>query len=136
MKSPALARLAAAYCLLAVAACASGRAANAFPANAAGPAPAKAYTVAEISVDDPDAYKAYVSAVGPIVEAFGGVYIVRAGATVPKEGAPPAGRIVIIEFPTMAAALAFYDSPEYQAILPLRLNAATSRAFIVEGRAP
>lgn len=96
----------------------------------------KGYAIAEISVSDPEAYKPYVAAVGPIVTKFGGVYIVRGGETVTMEGAPPTGRIVVIEFPSLAAARAFYESDEYQAVLPIRLKAATSRIFFVEGFIP
>ncbi len=96
----------------------------------------KGYAVAEISVTDAEAYMAYVAAVGPLVEKFGGIYIVRGGETVAKEGGAPNGRIVVIEFPSLAAARAFYESPDYQAILPIRLNTATSRVYLVEGYAP
>jgi uncharacterized protein (DUF1330 family) len=41
--------------------------------------------------------------------------------------------VVIVEFPDMAAARGFYDSPEYRAILPLRLAASRGRLYLVEG---
>jgi uncharacterized protein (DUF1330 family) len=40
---------------------------------------------------------------------------------------------VVIEFPDMAAARRFYDSPDYQAILPLRQAASRGRLYLVEG---
>lgn len=119
--------LVAAFALLQAAAAAEKAPALAVP---------KGYAVAEIAVTDTEAYKLYVAAVGPLVEKFGGVYIVRGGETVAKEGDAPNGRIVIIEFPSLAAARGFYESPEYQAILPMRLNTATSRVYLVEGYAP
>lgn len=48
------------------------------------------------------------------------------------EGDAPDG-VVVIEFPTVEDAKAWYNSPEYQAALPYRLKAAEHRAFIVEG---
>lgn len=111
---------------LATTACASG---------APAPAP-KAYSVAEIAVEDAEGYKAYIAAAGPIVEKYGGVYMARGGETIGKEGEAPRGRIVIVEFPSLAAARAFYESAEYQAALPLRLKTATSRVYFVEGYAP
>lgn len=48
------------------------------------------------------------------------------------EGEAPDGAVVL-EFPTVADAKAWYNSPEYQAVLPYRLKAADYRAFIVEG---
>jgi uncharacterized protein (DUF1330 family) len=93
----------------------------------------KGYSVADITVTDAVAYRDYVTAVGPVVARYGGTYLVRGGQIEAKEGAPPAGRYVVIEFESLAAARAFYGSPEYQAILPLREKAATSRVFLVEG---
>ena len=54
------------------------------------------------------------------------------GATEALEGPAPDGTI-ILQFPTMADARAWYNSPEYQAALPYRLNASQYRAFLVEG---
>jgi uncharacterized protein (DUF1330 family) len=93
----------------------------------------KGYVIAEITVTDPEAYKAYVAAVGPVVAHFGGEYRVRGGQVVALEGEPPKGRVVVIEFDSLAAARAFEDSAEYAAVAPLRRKAATSRIFIVEG---
>jgi uncharacterized protein (DUF1330 family) len=93
----------------------------------------KGYAIAEIAVNDPVAYRDYVAAVTPIIAKHGGVYLVRGGDVVAKEGAPPKGRIVVIEFPSFAAAQSFYDSAEYQAIIGLRFKSATSRVLQVEG---
>jgi phage-related protein len=46
----------------------------------------KAYAIAEINVTDTEAYRQYIAAVSPIVEQFGGRYLVRAGTVVPIEG--------------------------------------------------
>jgi uncharacterized protein (DUF1330 family) len=54
------------------------------------------------------------------------------GATEAVEGPAPDG-VILLEFPDVAAAKAWYESPEYQAALPHRLKAADYRAFIVEG---
>ena len=58
--------------------------------------------------------------------------IVANGALTPVEGAPPDG-VVIIEFPSVEAARAWYESPEYQAVVGERLAATEGRAVIVEG---
>ena len=57
----------------------------------------------------------------------------RGGATQLVEGGPEPKRVVILEFSDTAAVKRWYDSPEYQKILPLRLANSTGRAFIVEG---
>ena len=116
---------------LLLAACASG------PEPAAStPQTAKGYVLAEISVTNPEPYKAYVAAVTPLVAEFGGRYLVRGGPAEGREGAPPEGRIVVLEFPSVEAARAFNDSPEYAAVARLRRENAVSRLMIVEGTAP
>jgi uncharacterized protein (DUF1330 family) len=100
--------------------------------RAAAVAP-KGYVIAEITVTDPEAYKSYVAAVGPLVARFGGKYVVRGGQIIAVEGDPPMGRFVVIEFGSLAAARSFEGSPEYQTIAPLRRKSARSRVFLVEG---
>lgn len=100
--------------------------------HAQKPAP-KAYAVAEITVTNPVAYRKYLAAVTPIVRQFGGTYLVRAGKIVPLEGRAPAGRFIIIQFPSLAAAEKFESSPQYRAIAPLRQRAARTRLFLAEG---
>jgi len=96
---------------------------------------AKGYVIAEITVTDAEIYKQYAASVTPIAAKFGGKYLVRGGQTVAEEGEPPNGRIVVIEFDSLAAARSFEDSSEYQAVAPLRRKAAHSRVFLVEGTA-
>jgi uncharacterized protein (DUF1330 family) len=57
----------------------------------------------------------------------------RGGATELIEGGAEPKRIVILEFADIAAVKRWYNSPEYQKILPMRLDNSTGRAFIVEG---
>jgi uncharacterized protein (DUF1330 family) len=54
------------------------------------------------------------------------------GAMQALEGSPPDG-VVILEFPDLQAAKAWYDSPRYQAAVPHRIASGDWRAFIVEG---
>jgi uncharacterized protein (DUF1330 family) len=96
----------------------------------------KGYVISEITVTDPDAYKQYAANVPPIVAKFGGKFLARGGQVVAVEGEPPGGRIVVIEFDSLAAARSFEDSPDYQAITPMRHKASRSRVFLVEGIAP
>ncbi len=92
-----------------------------------------AYILAQLSVHDAAGFQRYRDAVAPLVTEFGGRYLVRGGATDQKEGELPHARLVVIEFPDRAAAHRFYDSPAYQAILPLRLAAASGSVAVVEG---
>ncbi|MFT3930126.1 MAG: DUF1330 domain-containing protein [Spongiibacteraceae bacterium] len=54
------------------------------------------------------------------------------GAVEGLEGTAPDG-VIVMKFPTMEDAKAWYNSPAYQASLPYRKQAADYRAFIVEG---
>ncbi len=99
------------------------------------PPPPKAYVVAEIDVKDLAAYQQYATAAFPIIQKYGGRFLTRGGATVAVEGTPPAERVMIIEFSSLAQAKAFEYSPEYEAIAPLRQSSADSRLFIIEGTA-
>jgi uncharacterized protein (DUF1330 family) len=102
---------------------------------ATAPTP-KGYVLGEFNVIDAEGFKPYGAAVPPIIAKFGGVYLARGGRTVPVEGTPPGQRVVIVEFPSLAAAKAFEDSGEYRAIAPIRQRATTGRLFIVEGTSP
>ena len=91
------------------------------------------YLVAEIEVKDAEAYKNYTSRVPDLIARAGGRYLVRGGKTTGLEGAAVAGRIVILEFPSFAAAEAFYNAKEYQQILGYRTGASVGRVFLVDG---
>lgn len=93
----------------------------------------KAYLVAHIEVQDPQGFEAYRDKVPAVIAQYGGRYLVRGGTAHPMEGDWQVPRLVIIEFDSLEAARAFYDSPEYQAILPLRLQASRGDMAFVEG---
>jgi uncharacterized protein (DUF1330 family) len=93
----------------------------------------KAYVIAEIDVHDLDAYKSYIAQAPISVADYGGRYLVRAGAVEVLEGDAPLPRVVMLEFPSMAQAKAWYASADYQKVLPIRLGASHGHAFIVEG---
>ena len=92
-----------------------------------------AYLVAQLTITDPAGFDAYRQAVPAVIAAFGGRYLSRGGAVTRLEGEPAGPRIVVLEFADKAAAERFYHSPEYQEILPLRLNSAKGPVFIVDG---
>lgn len=95
---------------------------------------AKGYVIVQISaIHDPAAYDAYRPLAGATVAAHGGRFIVRGGAAERMEGEGLAGRNVVIEFPSLAAAQRWYHSPEYQEALKIRLAASNGSLVIVEG---
>lgn len=95
-----------------------------------------AYVIACMDVVDPEGYGAYRAKVMATVTAHGGRFLVRGGDFSVKEGVWPRARLVVLEFPSRAAAEGWYASPEYQAILPLRLKAGRGEVVIVDGVPP
>ena len=92
--------------------------------------------LAEINVTDPKAYAAYAEQTPAIIARYGGRYLVRGGRTESLEGAAPAPRVAVLEFPSLAAAQSYYRSAEYQKIVPIRQSGSTGRSFLVEGVPP
>lgn len=93
-----------------------------------------AYVLANVNVRDMEAYREYTSQVPATLAPFQGRFVVRAGAVETLEGAWTPGRIVLIEFPSLELARAWYTSPAYQAILPIRHRNSQAQFFaIIEG---
>ena len=92
-----------------------------------------AYIVIRIETNDPALLKDYQAAIPPIIEKYHGRFIARGGTTVTLEGPVESRRIVIIEFPDLADAEAFYHSPEYAAAKKLREGVAIGEFVAVEG---
>ena len=95
-----------------------------------------AYVIADVTITNPEGYAAYRPLAAASVAAHGGKFLARGGAVDSLEGGWAPHRIVIIEFPSMAAARAWYDSPDYQAALKVRLANSTGRVIMTEGAAP
>ena len=91
------------------------------------------YVIAQITVTDPETYPRYVALVQPILEMFGGEFLVRGGRSESYEGTPPGERNVIIRFPSYDAAMQWYHSEEYAEAKAIRMSASTSVQTIVEG---
>ncbi|ACI50459.1 protein of unknown function DUF1330 [Gluconacetobacter diazotrophicus PA1 5] len=75
----------------------------------------------------------YMQAVGTTFEGHPVKILAAYGTQDVLEGLAPEG-VVIVEFPTMADARAWYDSPPYQAVAQHRWRGASYRAVIVQGR--
>jgi uncharacterized protein (DUF1330 family) len=92
-----------------------------------------AYLIADLELTDTAAYRQYRERVPAVIAAYGGRYLVRGGAVERLEGDASLHRVVVVEFADMATLRAFYDSPEYRQLIPLRQNASRSNLFAVEG---
>jgi uncharacterized protein (DUF1330 family) len=95
-----------------------------------------AYVIADVTITNPEGYAAYRPLAAASVAQHGGKFIARGGTVDPLEGGWNPNRVVIIEFPSLAAARAWYNSPEYQAALKIRQANSTGRVIITEGAPP
>ena len=94
---------------------------------------AKAYWIACYrSIKNPDALAAYAKLAAPAIQGAGGRFLVRATPAKTYE-AGLAQRTVMIEFDSVAQAIAAHDSPGYQATLKVMGDAAERDIRIVEG---
>jgi uncharacterized protein (DUF1330 family) len=96
-----------------------------------------AYLIAAVDVHDPNEYQEYTRANTETVRQHGGRFIARGGFVDHLEGEWVAPRMVIIEFPNLEAAEAWYHSPAYQAVVPVRQrHADTHLLAILDGVSP
>jgi uncharacterized protein (DUF1330 family) len=97
--------------------------------------PPPAYVIAEPEIIDAATFQKYGQGVPATIAAFNGRFLIRGGKIEAVEGDAPK-RFVVIAFDSLEKARAWYDSPAYEAIKPLRFNSAKTRLFMVEGVAP
>lgn len=97
--------------------------------------PAYALFIREGKIQDQAAMDAYRSTNRGGTERFGLRPLVVYGKTEAVEGHAPDG-LVVLEFPTLEEAKAWYFSPAYQQASEFRKKAAEYRVFFVEGFSP
>lgn len=93
----------------------------------------KGYLIANLDIQDQPTFQRYREEVMPLIARYGGRYIVRGGEVQEVEGHLGLKRLVVLEFPNLEAARAFYDSPDYQPVKALRLQSAVSDVALVAG---
>jgi uncharacterized protein (DUF1330 family) len=92
----------------------------------------KGYWIANVDITDSEGYKAYVAANAEALHKYGARFLVRGGKAECVEG-KSRSRLVVLEFPDFASALACYRSSEYDAARKLRLGKSEADLVIVEG---
>lgn len=92
-----------------------------------------AYVIARVEVTDPEQYDKYKLLTPAAIAEHGGKFIARGGEHEVLEGSADARRMVILEFPTMDDARAFYDSPAYTEARAVRAGAADMEMVLVPG---
>jgi uncharacterized protein (DUF1330 family) len=93
------------------------------------------YVVAQGRIEDREMLGEYVAKVIPSIQSGGGRILGFDESPEIVEGEVEHPRTVILEFPSREAFRAWYDSPGYQAILPLRLESTPGTLIVVDGLA-
>ena len=93
----------------------------------------KAYVIVEVSIIDKVIYEEYKKLTPAAVSAFDGKFIVRGGRTETLEGDWYPERMVVVEFPSVEKAKAWWHSDQYAAAKSIRQQSAHTKMLIVEG---
>jgi uncharacterized protein (DUF1330 family) len=93
----------------------------------------KAYMITFVRFSNLEAYnREYIKPAHEILTRHGGVAIAVSDDMKVIEGTMPEGRTVIVEFPSMAHAEAFYSDPEYQPFKKIRQEYTQCDSGIIE----
>ena len=92
-----------------------------------------AYIIANVTVTNPEQYAEYRKLSTLAVQAHGAEFCVRGGAVQVLEGDWTPDRMVILKFPSLDQAKAYYHSVEYTAAIKAREGASVMRMVVVEG---
>ena len=91
------------------------------------------FAIFNIEIKKLEQYKEYIEKVKPIVEMYGGEYVVKAGETTIVEGTWTYPRTVVIKFPSYEKALEWYNSEKYKPIKQIRLENSIGNGIIIKG---
>ena len=94
-----------------------------------------AYVIFDVEIRDAAQYQDFMSQVKPALEQAGAKYLARGGAHKVYEGGWEPRRIVLLEFPSVAAFESFYNGPVYQGLKSIRDACSSARLVSVEGLA-
>jgi uncharacterized protein (DUF1330 family) len=93
-----------------------------------------AYFVCTMTVHDPETYRRYTALTPATLARHGGRFLTRGDEVQTLEGETFGERLVLLEFPDKAAALAWYHDPDYQNASAFRRAASKGRMILQEGR--
>jgi len=95
-----------------------------------------AYVINDMEVTDPALLEEYKKLSPATVAQYGGRFLARGGTMEVLEGAWQPKRLVILEFPSLAQAKAWVNSPEYVPARRIRQQASRSNLVVVDGVPP
>ncbi|MDE0269327.1 MAG: DUF1330 domain-containing protein [Acidimicrobiaceae bacterium] len=91
------------------------------------------YAIINNEITDEALHAEFRDKVAATIEAHGGRYLVRGGATEVMDGDFTPGHVVVVEFDSVDQARAWQTSPEYIEAKKMRTKAANANVIIVEG---
>lgn len=92
-----------------------------------------AYLISDVSVADAEAFQVYRTRAAASIKQHGGRYLVRGGSIEMLEGGWSPRTIIVVEFPDLERARAWYRSPEYASALAVRDDALSRNLILVDG---
>ena len=92
------------------------------------------YMIGDVDIHNIEEYKKYMDKVKPMIESYGGEYLIRGGEIDSLEtNLWKPTRMVLVKFPDKKSAMKWYDSEEYRHYKKIRLENSTSNILMVEG---
>ena len=92
------------------------------------------YMIGDVDIKNIEEYKKYMEKVKPMIESYGGEYLIRGGKIDALEtNLWEPTRMVLVKFPNKKIALEWYNSDEYKPYKNIRLKNASSNILMVEG---
>ena len=92
-----------------------------------------AYVIFDVEIKDPTRYQDFMNGVKPALAEAGARYLARGGAHKVYEGDWEPRRIVLLEFPSVAAWESFYNGPVYGGLKAVRDECSSARLVSVVG---
>ncbi len=91
------------------------------------------YVIAQVNIINEESYKEYVKKTTPIVNKYGGEFIIRGGKYLKVLGNWNYMRTVVIKFPSYEKAIEWYNSNEYIPVRKIREDNSEGNVIIIEG---
>ena len=92
------------------------------------------YMIGDVDIKNINEYKKYMEKVKPMIESYGGEYLIRGGEIDSLEtNLWKPTRIVLVKFPSKKLAMEWYNSDEYKPYKKIRFENASSNILMVEG---
>jgi len=93
----------------------------------------KAYIIVDVHITNPTLYEDYRKLTPASLIPYDGKFVVRGGSTETLEGEWNPGRVIVLEFPSVEKAKAWWSSPGYAPAKAIRQSASHTNMILVEG---